>query len=77
MRTKISAGLLMYRFRSGQLEVLLVHPGGPFSFRKDEDHWSIPKGEVKPGEDFLEAAKREFHEEVGVEARGARVPVRL
>ncbi|HOW67409.1 MAG TPA: NUDIX domain-containing protein [Candidatus Paceibacterota bacterium] len=70
MRNKISAGLLMYRYRSEQLEVLLVHPGGPFSSGKDEDHWSIPKGEIQPGEDLLQTAKREFMEEVGLEARG-------
>jgi predicted NUDIX family NTP pyrophosphohydrolase len=70
MRNKISAGLLMYRYRTGQLEVLLVHPGGPFSSGRDEDHWSIPKGEIKPGEDLLQTAKREFMEEVGLEAQG-------
>jgi predicted NUDIX family NTP pyrophosphohydrolase len=73
MRTKISAGLLMYRIRSGHLEVLLVHPGGPFSAGKDEDHWSIPKGEIKLGEDLLQTAKREFLEEVGINAEGVFV----
>jgi predicted NUDIX family NTP pyrophosphohydrolase len=60
-----SAGLLMYRVRGGRLEVLLVHPGGPFWARKDWAAWSIPKGEYGEGEDPLAAAKREFVEETG------------
>jgi predicted NUDIX family NTP pyrophosphohydrolase len=60
----------MYRMRSNQLEVLLVHPGGPYAAGKDEDHWSIPKGEIKPGEGLLETARREFFEEVGIQAHG-------
>lgn len=67
---KISAGLLMYRFREGVLEVLLVHPGGPFWAKKDDAAWSVPKGEVDPGEDLLAAAKREFREELGIEPQG-------
>jgi predicted NUDIX family NTP pyrophosphohydrolase len=62
----ISAGLLMYRHnQEGLLEVFLLHPGGPFYLKKDEGHWSIPKGEVenKDTEKFLEDAKREFKEE--------------
>jgi predicted NUDIX family NTP pyrophosphohydrolase len=70
MRSRISAGLLMYRRISNQLEVLLVHPGGPYSAGKDEDHWSIPKGENQPGEDLLVTAQREFSEEVGIQAQG-------
>jgi predicted NUDIX family NTP pyrophosphohydrolase len=62
---RISAGLLMYRRRPGGLEVLLVHPGGPFWKNKEEGAWSIPKGEVEQGEDLLAAAKREFAEELG------------
>ncbi|MEK6896058.1 MAG: NUDIX domain-containing protein [Nanoarchaeota archaeon] len=62
MNTKISAGLLMYRFRP-ELEVFIVHPGGPFWKNKDESSWSIPKGELEEGEDLLSAAKREFMEE--------------
>ncbi|HEY6167606.1 MAG TPA: NUDIX domain-containing protein [Verrucomicrobiae bacterium] len=62
---KVSAGLLMYRLRDGELEVLLAHPGGPFWARKDAGVWTIPKGEVKPGEDLLAAAQREFQEETG------------
>lgn len=67
---KTSAGLLMYRTSGGVLEVLLVHPGGPFWKNKDDGAWSIPKGEVEPGEDLLATAKREFHEELGLEAAG-------
>jgi predicted NUDIX family NTP pyrophosphohydrolase len=67
---KRSAGLLMYRFRSHDLEVFLVHPGGPFWAKKDMGAWSISKGEYGDGEDPLEAAKREFHEETGFAAQG-------
>ena len=66
MRAKTSAGLVVYRFRDGRLEVFLAHPGGPFFARKDEGHWSIPKGEVESGEALFEAARREFEEEIGV-----------
>lgn len=62
---KISSGLILYRIREHKLEVLLVHPGGPIWAKKDEGAWSIPKGEIKQGEDMLFAAKREFEEEVG------------
>ena len=51
---KQTAGILMYRRRAGGLEVLLVHPGGPFWSRKDEGAWMIPKGGIDPGEDPLE-----------------------
>jgi predicted NUDIX family NTP pyrophosphohydrolase len=64
-----SAGLLMYRRRAGQVEVFLIHPGGPFWARKDEGAWAIPKGEFTE-EDPLEAAKREFHEETSLPASG-------
>jgi predicted NUDIX family NTP pyrophosphohydrolase len=64
--TKVSAGLLMYRKRNQQLEVLLVHLGGPFWAKKDAGAWFVPKGEVNPGEDELSAAKREFAEETGL-----------
>jgi predicted NUDIX family NTP pyrophosphohydrolase len=63
---KTSAGLLLYRWREGRLEVFLVHPGGPFWARKDEGAWSIPKGEFTPDEDPLMAARREFAEETGL-----------
>ena len=62
---KISAGLLMYRVRLGRLEFLLAHPGGPVWRNKDAGVWTIPKGEIGQGEDALEAAKREFAEELG------------
>src|SRR5271155_3873963 len=65
-----SAGLLMYRFRESQIEVFLVHPGGPFWAKKDLEAWSIPKGEYSEGEDPLMAARREFNEETGFEAVG-------
>ena len=72
---KKSSGLLMYRRRRGVLEVFLVHPGGPFWQKKDAGSWSIPKGEYLPGEDPLEAAKREFQEETSVQASGKFVPL--
>jgi predicted NUDIX family NTP pyrophosphohydrolase len=63
---KRSAGLLMYRRTGGLLEVLLVHPGGPFWARRDEGAWSLPKGEYAiESESALDAAKREFAEETG------------
>jgi predicted NUDIX family NTP pyrophosphohydrolase len=69
-KSRVSAGILMYRHHQGDLEVLLVHPGGPFFKNKDEGAWSIPKGEVDPGEDLLVCAIREFQEELGVAASG-------
>ena len=65
-----SAGLLMYRRREGQLEVFLVHPGGPFWAKKDLGAWSISKGEYGDGELPLDAARREFQEETGFVAEG-------
>jgi predicted NUDIX family NTP pyrophosphohydrolase len=65
-----SAGLLMFRRRSFGLEVFLVHPGGPFWQNKDAGAWSIPKGEITPGEDLLTAARREFEEETGSKPEG-------
>jgi predicted NUDIX family NTP pyrophosphohydrolase len=70
MRSKTSAGLLMFRMRSVGLEVLLVHPGGPYFQNKDEGAWTIPKGEVTEGEDLLERARIEFEEELGLAAAG-------
>jgi len=63
-----SAGFLLYRQRDGALEVLLVHPGGPFWQKRDVGAWSIPKGEVAANEEGIEVARREFHEELGVPA---------
>jgi predicted NUDIX family NTP pyrophosphohydrolase len=65
---KQSAGLLMYRQTSLQLEVFLVHPGGPFWVKKDLGAWTIPKGEFAEDENALDAAQREFHEETGFTA---------
>jgi predicted NUDIX family NTP pyrophosphohydrolase len=64
---KRSAGLLLFR-KLNKIEVLLVHPGGPFWAKKDAGCWSIPKGEFLDGEEPQVAAKREFHEELGVTA---------
>jgi predicted NUDIX family NTP pyrophosphohydrolase len=65
-----SAGILMYRDRPSGREFLLVHPGGPFWVKKDEGVWSIPKGEFTDGEDPLDAARREFEEELGTAVVG-------
>ncbi len=73
-RSRTSAGILLYRRSNGRLQVLLAHPGGPFFARKDAGHWTIPKGEVDPGEEPLDVARREFEEEtgLGLEPRLAR-----
>jgi predicted NUDIX family NTP pyrophosphohydrolase len=68
-----SAGILLYRRRHGAIEVLLVHPGGPFWASKDEGAWSIPKGAYEPGEEPLDAARREFAEETGARLDGEAV----
>jgi len=60
-----SAGIVLYRRRDGDTEVLLVHPGGPLWAQRDEGAWSIPKGEYEASEDPLGAARREFEEELG------------
>jgi predicted NUDIX family NTP pyrophosphohydrolase len=62
---KTSAGILLHRGDGESLEVLLVHPGGPFWAKKDEGAWSIPKGEVDEGEEPLACALRELEEELG------------
>ena len=67
---KRSAGLLMFRRKGGELELFLVHPGGPFWAAKDAGAWTVPKGEYVEGEEPLDAAKREFTEETGFEATG-------
>jgi predicted NUDIX family NTP pyrophosphohydrolase len=67
---KKSAGILLYRFRDGHLEVLLGHPGGPYHAKKDLGAWSIPKGEFDDNEEPIVAAKREFFEETGFEITG-------
>ena len=65
----------MYRRREGGLQVLLVHPGGPFWAKKDRGAWSIPKGEVGDDEEPLSAARREFEEELGIPAAGDFLPL--
>jgi predicted NUDIX family NTP pyrophosphohydrolase len=72
---KLSAGILMFRKRESTLQLFLVHPGGPFWRNKDAGAWSIPKGEYEEGEDPLDAAKREFLEETGIEADGEFLPL--
>ena len=72
---KRSAGLLMYRRTSDLLEVLLIHPGGPFWVKKDLGSWSIPKGEYGESEDAHGAAKREFVEETGFSYGDCFIPL--
>ena len=69
-RTAVSSGLLLFRRRGASLEVFLAHPGGPFWARRDAGAWTIPKGAVDEGEDLLDAARREFLEETGIQAVG-------
>jgi predicted NUDIX family NTP pyrophosphohydrolase len=68
-----SAGIVLYRRRGRQLEVLLVHPGGPFWASRDDGAWSIPKGVYQQGEAPLAAARREFAEETGSHVEGEAV----
>jgi predicted NUDIX family NTP pyrophosphohydrolase len=70
-----SAGILAFRVNAKKLEVLLVHPGGPFWRNKDLGAWSIPKGEYGPGEEAETAARREFHEELGIEMTQTLLPL--
>jgi predicted NUDIX family NTP pyrophosphohydrolase len=70
-----SAGVVLYRRRGNGLEVLLVHPGGPFWARRDEGAWSIPKGEFQAGEAPADAARREFTEETGLELHADLLPL--
>ena len=67
---KQSAGILLYRKLNSELQVFLVHPGGPFFKNKDDGNWSVPKGEFLEEEDPLQAAKREFEEETGQAING-------
>src|SRR5688572_7067630 len=67
---KKSAGLLLFRHRGSDIELLLAHPGGPFWAKKDDGAWSIPKGSVDDHEDPLAAAVRECHEELGIAVSG-------
>ena len=70
---KQAAGILLYRKSPRGLEVLLAHPGGPLWARKDLGAWTIPKGQFGPEETALDAARREFEEEIGSPAEGAFV----
>lgn len=72
---KQSAGILLFRDRAGRLEVLLVHPGGPFWAKKDAGAWTIPKGAIEEGEEPLAAARREFEEETGTRPVGEALPL--
>jgi predicted NUDIX family NTP pyrophosphohydrolase len=74
--SKISAGILLYRIRDDNVEVLLVHPGGPFFRNKDAGSWSIPKGETDDDEDLLAVARRELEEETGLKPAGPFVPLK-
>jgi predicted NUDIX family NTP pyrophosphohydrolase len=65
-----SAGILLYRFLDGRLQVMLVHPGGPYWARRDAGAWTIPKGVNEAGEDLLDTAMRELREETGIETAG-------
>jgi predicted NUDIX family NTP pyrophosphohydrolase len=66
MTRKVSAGILLYRYRDGGLEILLAHPGGPFFANRDAGHWTIPKGEPSENDELASAAAREFEEETGL-----------
>ena len=74
-RDQRSAGLLVWRSGRAGPEFLLAHPGGPFWARRDAGAWTIPKGLIDAGEDPLSAARREFLEEVGIEAAGDFAPL--
>jgi predicted NUDIX family NTP pyrophosphohydrolase len=76
MTERKTAGLLPYRRGAGGLEVLLVHPGGPYWARKDDGAWSIAKGAVEEGEETLAAARREFEEETGAPVSGEFMPLK-
>lgn len=67
---KVSAGILLYRRPAGRLEVLLAHPGGPFWMQREAGAWTIPKGAADEGEELLDAARREFAEEIGSTLEG-------
>ena len=70
-----SAGILAFRIREGRIEVLLVHPGGPFWRNRDLGAWTIPKGELDASEDPEQAARREFREELGIALSAPLLPL--
>jgi predicted NUDIX family NTP pyrophosphohydrolase len=72
---EVSAGIVLFRRKGTALEVLLVHPGGPYCIRRDKAGWSIPKGGVLPGEEPIDAARREYGEETGFPAEGPLIPL--
>jgi predicted NUDIX family NTP pyrophosphohydrolase len=74
-RKSQSAGLLLFRGRAADLEILLGHPGGPFWKNKDDGAWSIPKGLIGADEAPLSAARREFAEETGHDLEGVFLPL--
>lgn len=75
-KDRVSAGILLYRRPPGRgLEVLLAHPGGPHFAHRDHGHWTVPKGEGRPGEPLEAVARREFAEETGHPAEGPLVPL--
>src|SRR5437773_11680376 len=76
-RSRISAGLLMFRRRKNKLEVLLAQPGGTSHVHKDDGAWTIPKGEAAPGEDLLTRAQIEFEEELGFRPKTVRDYIEL
>jgi len=72
---KKSAGILLFRKLEKEIEFFLVHPGGPFFTKKDLGWWTVPKGEILPDEDPLQAAIREFEEETGYQPSGDFIPL--
>jgi predicted NUDIX family NTP pyrophosphohydrolase len=74
-RAAVSSGIILFRRKPAGLEIFLAHPGGPFWAKRDAGAWTIPKGVVDEGEDLLDAARREFHEETGIEALGPFIPL--
>lgn len=74
--SKISAGLVMFRNHDSDIQVLLVHPGGPIWANRDFAAWSIPKGLIDNGEGALDAAQREFEEETGIKPSGQFTPLK-
>jgi predicted NUDIX family NTP pyrophosphohydrolase len=75
MAANLSAGLLMFTIKNGELKVFLVHPGGPFFEKRDKGYWGIPKGLQDENEDLLKTAVREFEEETGIKPEGDYIPL--